>query len=266
MRARSRVPGERLVAQALLCIAAMPLAAQADGERLSFVSCPIVRDTSTVPCWLAEYAGELYYLGIQTDVSADFHPPYLGHQVLVEGVVSDAPRICGGIVLDPVKTSVMPELDGSCNVRLPAEERYTIDFNPRPPGPSGGRLAFQAPAPEKTVPAPPFETREFLLTYDFDRRIGFGHPRQIMAIAEYAQAVKAKRVRVHGSRGAMLLSDGTLLTESEAIARRRAEQIAHLLEGVGVEAAIEVDWTSEPAAADGVEDWRSRSVSVAVEP
>jgi hypothetical protein len=38
------------------------------------------------------------YLGIQTDVSADFHPPLLGHQVRVEGTVKDAPRICGGIV------------------------------------------------------------------------------------------------------------------------------------------------------------------------
>ena len=50
-----------------------------DAAQRNFVSCPIVRDTKTVPCWLAEYDGELYYLGIQTDVSAEFHPPYLGH-------------------------------------------------------------------------------------------------------------------------------------------------------------------------------------------
>src|SRR5581483_7358256 len=71
-------------------------------QRKNFASCPIVQDTKTVPCWLSEYKGELYYLGIQTDISADFHPPYLGHKVLVEGVISNEPRICGGIVLKPV--------------------------------------------------------------------------------------------------------------------------------------------------------------------
>src|SRR5690606_32776948 len=81
----------------------------------NFVTCPIVRDTATVPCWLAEYDGELYYLGIQTDVSAEFHPPLLGHRVLVEGTVKDGPRICGGIVLEPVKVAPLAELDGTCN-------------------------------------------------------------------------------------------------------------------------------------------------------
>ena len=36
----------------------------------NFVACPIVRDTATVPCWLAEYDGELYFLTLQSDVSA----------------------------------------------------------------------------------------------------------------------------------------------------------------------------------------------------
>ena len=121
-------------------------AAPAAGERLSFVSCPIVRDTSTVPCWLAEYEGETYFLTLQTDVSAPVNPPWLGHQVLVEGVVSDEPGICGGRVLKPVTLSVMQELDGSCNTVLPAEERYKLAFEPpRPPGPSRGRLAFGDP-------------------------------------------------------------------------------------------------------------------------
>ena len=34
------------------------------GQQRSFVSCPIVRDTKTVPCFLAEDDGEVYYLGI----------------------------------------------------------------------------------------------------------------------------------------------------------------------------------------------------------
>ena len=114
---------------------ALAAAAPPAGEPLSFVACPIVRDTRSVPCWLSEYEGDLYYLTIQSDVSAEVQPPMLGHQVLVEGIVSDAPAICGGIVLESVRLSVMPELDRNCNTLLPADERYTIEFNPRPPAP-----------------------------------------------------------------------------------------------------------------------------------
>ena len=120
----------------------------ADGPRKNFVSCPIVRDTASVPCWLAEYDGELYFLTIQSDVTSPVTPPWLGHRVLVEGTVSAEPRICGGIVLKPVHLSVMPEPDASCNTMLPAEERYNLTFEPpRPPGPSKGRLAFDNAAP-----------------------------------------------------------------------------------------------------------------------
>ena len=88
---------------------------RADEQRKNFVSCPIVRDTASVPCWLTEYEGETYFLTLQTDVSAPVTPPWLGHQVLVEGVVSSEPRICGGVVLKPVHLSVLPERDASCS-------------------------------------------------------------------------------------------------------------------------------------------------------
>ena len=55
----------RLFVMALLC------AARLHAQNLSFVTCPIVRDTKTVPCWLAEYNGETYYLGNQGGVAQD---------------------------------------------------------------------------------------------------------------------------------------------------------------------------------------------------
>jgi hypothetical protein len=117
---------------ACLALPVVAGAAEPPANHRNFVSCPIVRDTPTVPCWLAEYRGELYYLGIQTDVSAEFHPPLLGHKVLVEGTVKDGPRICGGIVLEPLKISpLLTELDGTCNTILPAEDQYTVPFAPR---------------------------------------------------------------------------------------------------------------------------------------
>ena len=73
------------------------------------MACPVVRDTKTVPCFLAEYQGETYFLGIQQDITADFYPPQLLHEVLVEGTVAPGPRVCGGIPLKPLHVSVLPE-------------------------------------------------------------------------------------------------------------------------------------------------------------
>ena len=67
-----------------LRILAVPLATllvvqTVHAQQLNFVTCPIVRDTRTVPCFLAEYEGETYYLAVQQDISADQYPPQLLH-------------------------------------------------------------------------------------------------------------------------------------------------------------------------------------------
>lgn len=207
----------------------------ATGERVSFVSCPIVRDTSSVPCWLSEYEGVIYFLTLQTDVSAPVNPPWLGHKVLVEGVVSGKADVCGGRVLEPVTLSVMQELDGSCNTLLPAEDRYNLDFEPpRPPGPSRGRLAFGNPTPAgaPTVDSAP---RDFTLQYEFDGMVAFRHAPTLQRMLETARATHATEVRITGYRSASRLSNGTVMRERESIARERAAQIRTLLQGAGLE-------------------------------
>jgi outer membrane protein OmpA-like peptidoglycan-associated protein len=240
-------------------------------QRKNFASCPVVQDTKTVPCWLAEYGGELYYLGIQTDISAEFHPPYLGHKVLVEGVVSNEPRICGGIVLKPVVVSPLLEPDPSCNTILPAVDKYTVPFAPRPPGPSGGTLAFQAPPapPAQTAVAvqPPFAAKEFSIYYDFDAPVTGRHAAILTQILDYAEKSGAKRVIVNGYRGATLLSDKTVLTEQQGIAKARAEEIADLLQRAGLsKAVIQVNSRSDPEPPKGIDDWQSRRTTVRIEP
>ena len=89
----------------LLLAIAIPVLAQ----QKNFVACPMVRDTKTVPCFLAEYQGETYFLGIQQDITADFYPPQLLHEVLVEGTIAPGPRVCAGarsIVRSPIPGSV----------------------------------------------------------------------------------------------------------------------------------------------------------------
>jgi hypothetical protein len=253
---------------ALLALLASVSVSAAPPNHRNFVTCPIVRDTSTVPCWLAEHKGELYFLTLQTDVSAPVNPPQLGHQVLVEGVVSDEPRICGGVVLKPVVLSVLPELDSSCNTVLPAEERYNLTFEPpRPPGPSRGRLAF-APDPQsaaaRPAPAPDTLPRTFALQYDFDGLIAFRHAGQLQQIQDFALRTKATRIEITAYRTASLLSDDALFTERDDIGRRRAEQVASLLREAGLASlTYEVRWLDAPRP-DGVNDAARRRVDVTI--
>ena len=232
----------------------------------NFVSCPIVRDTASVPCWLAEYNGELYFLTLQTDVSAPVNPPSLGHRVLVEGTVSTEPRICGGVVLNPVHLSVL-ERDASCNTMLPAEERYNLTFEPpRPPGPSKGRLAFDNAAPAAPpAPAATGSTREFVVSYPFDGLIGFTHAGALTAILNFARTASAREIEIVGHRGAVRLSNGQTMVEESNIGKKRAEQIAMLLQGANLTGpSYKVSWREEAAAADGVDDHLSRRVVVTV--
>jgi hypothetical protein len=245
------------------------LAASAVGvaqQHTNFVSCPIVRDTSSVPCWLAEYDGELYFLTLQTDVSAPVTPPWLGHRVLVEGTVSDEPRICGGKVLKPVHLSVL-DRDASCTTMLPAEERYNLTFEPpRPPGPSKGRLAFDnAPAAR---PSPrEVSTREFVISYAFDGMVAFNHAGVLTQILEFARTANARAIEIVGHRGAVRLSNGQTMMEEPAIGKKRAEQVAMLLQGANLTApSYKVSWHDEAAAASGIDDYLSRRVVVTVRP
>jgi hypothetical protein len=251
---------------ALLAVSAPQLGGQSP-RRVNFVSCPIVQDTATVPCWLSEYDGEQYYLGIQTDITAEFDPPYLGHQALVEGIVSDEPRICGGIVLKPVTVSPLPELDQSCSVIRPAVPQFTVPFAPRPPGPSGGRLAFDPPPSSTAALKPPYAARSFELVYDVDMLVMGRHAAQLTEIFAYAQKIPGARLRVEAGRGATRLSNGRVLTERAGIAKARADELVELFAGAGLSRSrIQSTWRDDPEPADGVDDWRSRRVTVRVEP
>jgi hypothetical protein len=255
------------LAALLVLGAACANAAPPAGTRLSFVSCPIVRDTRSVPCWLSEHGGDTYYLTIQSDVSALVQPPLLGHRVLVEGVVSDKAPICGGVVLEPVNLSVMPEIDSSCNTMLPVDDRYVVDFNPRPPGPSGGRLAFDpVPGAPATPPPPPQGPQTLQIYFDFDKGVSFRHPGTLVNLIDVAGKIGAKTMKITGVRGAHRLTDGTLLQETAAAGERRANEMASLLKGAGLTLPTTVEWRDGVAEADGIDDWQSRRVTIELLP
>lgn len=253
----------RLAPATLAALAILSTPVLAQERTLAFVACPIVRDTSKVPCWLSEYGGEIYYLGIQSDVSAPFNPPSLGHMALVEGIPQDGDRICGGVVLEPVKVSIMPELSPECDEVLMAEPRYELPFEPpRPPGPSGGRLAFTPPAPPPP-PEPPYVARTFEIYFPFEGTVDFKTPAALQEVWDYAAAVGARRIRIKGHRAAVRLSDGRILEERAGIGRARAADVAQMLTGL-VDSVEDVEFTFSERAEPG--DWRLRRVVIEVVP
>jgi outer membrane protein OmpA-like peptidoglycan-associated protein len=243
------------------CVGPLMIVPAAPGQQRSFVSCPIVRDTSTVPCFLAEYEGEVYYLGIQQDITSDFHPPQLKHEVLIEGTVVPGPRVCGGIPLQPVSISVVKEINLACNTLLPAEPGINAPLASRGPGPASRR-----PTPVSEPGQPLSGRQEFTILYSFDDdHLEFGASKVVTEAASYAKQAGASNVKITGYRATSLLSNGQRLTEKPGLAEKRAHNIATLLGGLGV-ATLTVDWKSEAEPGDGRTDPSRRRVSIVVTP
>jgi hypothetical protein len=257
-------------------------------DRRNFIACPVLQDTDTVPCWLAEYAGELYFLGIQTD-SAGWGPPWLGHEVLVEGRLAGGPRICGGIALTsdsaamtapsgtsegqplptPPLVSVMRELNASCNTLLPADPRFHI-IGRRGPGPNTAASALRKPppAPAPPVVTAPYHARTFTLTYEFDSELAARTIGEALNAVQYAQAVRAREVTITAYRGSTRLSNGGLAEEIPIIAQLRAQELARTLRKLGLPgtSTLTVRWNDQLEPADGVTDPERRRAQIAVTP
>lgn len=235
-------------------------------QQRNFVACPIVRDTKTVPCFLAEYDGELYYLGIQQDITSEFHPPQLKHEVLVEGHVADGPRVCGGIPLKPLSISVMKEVNPACNTLLPAEPGIDALPAPRGAGPSSRRPEAGSAPREALTGANLSGAHEFTVLYAFnDDYLEYAGATVVNEAAAYAKRIGASSVKIAGYRATTLLSNGERLTEKDGLAEKRAQNIAALLRGLGV-ANVAVDWKKESEPSDGKADPSRRRVSIAVTP
>jgi outer membrane protein OmpA-like peptidoglycan-associated protein len=246
----------------LVCSLCLLTVTMGVAQERNFLACPIVRDTKTVPCFLAEYEGELYYLGIQQDITAEFHPPQLKHEVLVEGRVSEGPRICGGIPLKLLAISVLKEVNPACNTLLPAEPGIEAPPAARGAGPASHRLI--------TEPAPAAESltgrQEFTILFAFnDDYVEFASIGTVRKAAAYAIKLGASAVKVTGYRATTLLSNGQNLVEKEGLAEKRAQEIATLLQGLGV-TAVSADWKKDPEPADGKTDASRRRVTISVIP
>jgi hypothetical protein len=235
-----------------ILLVALAGTATVHAQNLSFVTCPIVRDTKTIPCWLVEYNGEIYYLGIQGGVAQDFYPPQLNHEVLVEGTIAQGPRVCGGVPLRPVKTSVFLEINRACNTILPVEDGIE--------------------APERAAGREPVSwvrsdsLSDVTLYFDFDNDFLSLHTTTaIQRIVAQFQLTRASEIDVRAFRGSSKLSNGNELVEQPRTAETRAAKVREILEGLGVpKASVRVTVVNEVRTPNGSDDAWSRKVTLSI--
>jgi hypothetical protein len=97
--------------------------------------------------------------------------------------------------------------------------------------------------------------------------VAFNHAGVLTQILEFARTANARAIEIVGHRGAVRLSNGQTMMEEPAIGKKRAEQVAMLLQGANLTApSYKVSWHDEAAAASGIDDYLSRRVVVTVRP
>lgn len=245
--------------------AALPAQAQTPGDTVRFIACPIYRDVDAgrkSGCWLADDAEA----GVRFDIGQAPTKPDWNHEVLVEGRVSDKPDTCGGVMLDPVRVSVLP---GACTRHmLPPEEFKGRPFVLPP------RNVRPASVP-RPVPEAPFVEKTFHLLFDWNRDfIVYQLDDYLLdqAVA-YMRGVKPKRIVVTGYAATKPASvSGRVIAEDPAVAKRRATMVAEALVRMGADPASIQTRTrtgAEPVdapGADGLSETSRRRVEIRIIP
>lgn len=241
-------------------------AAGAAPETLRFVACPVYRDTDAgrkSGCWLADNPED----GLRYDVTRSPTKPDWNRAILVEGrVAAGHADTCGGIVLEPVRVSLLAE--GCTRAMLPAETHPGIPFvlparNVRP--------IHEA----RELPVAPFATRSFHVPFDHGSdfivyQLGDYYTNQAVL---YARDTQARRIEITGWAATTPVTvSGRTLAEPAALARSRADMIAQWLVMSGIEArrivvkASPVDQAADIEGADGLRDSSRRRVDIVVIP
>jgi hypothetical protein len=212
----------RLAALIALCA---PLSAQAaeTGALVRFVSCPVYRDADSGKksgCWLVDDPAS----GLRYDVSQSPYKPDWNRAVLVEGrMAKDAGDPCGGAVLDPVRSSILPD---ACPRHMLPAEGYT-----------GRKFVLPARniapmAVPRAAPPGPYSERTFTLFFEFDRDfVAYQYGDFLLDNAiTWIGAAKPKRLVVTGFAATTPETvSGQRLGERPLIAQERADKVAESL-------------------------------------
>ena len=253
--------GSLYLKSAMLISLAATLCYAADAPKpVSFIACPVYRDTNQgrkSGCWLADD----HESGLRYDIGAGRAKPQIGHEILVEGVIANSPDVCGGAVLAPVHTAV---LETRCPAVMLPPENY--------PG-----RAFQVSAKsvlppmdvERPLPPPPYASQQWVIQFNFQSDFLLYQYSEVIldAAARYINASGAKRIDVTGFAATKAMSvSGRTLAEPGALAKARAECVAEALRRLGVDPRrMHVSWRGDPepiASGDGLDEPSKRRVTI----
>lgn len=232
---------------------------------LRFIACPIYRDTDAGAksgCWLVDDPAS----GMRYDVSRAPSKPDWNAAVLVEGRPSgETTNPCGGIVLDPVRTSV---LDQPCVRFVLAADGFT-----------GRKFALPKrnvrPLYEKRKrPDRPFAARTVMIPFDFGKSFIVYQLSDyyIDQAINYALDVQPARVRVTGyAASTPSRVSGQAIAEPVGLAQHRADLVVEALVLRGVPRDRIAVATGAPSerddeAFDGLRTASQRRVEVAIVP
>jgi hypothetical protein len=234
-----------------------------DRQVVSFVACPVYRDTNNgrkSGCWLATDNAS----GVRYDISGGRSKPQIGRDALVEGVIAASADACGGQVLLPVHVSVLPT---TCSaVMLPAEGFQGRVFQV----PKGGYLP---PANvSRPLPAGPYESRDWHIEFNFQSDfLAYQYSEVILdEAARYIRASGARQVKVIGYTALQpFVVSGRSLSESPELGEERAKMVGKALLGLGVDSKIlRLEWHDDPSvinADDALAEPSKRRVTIRVE-
>lgn len=263
-----------------LCLAATAIA----GPTVSFVACPIARDTGAENdlCFITEYQGKRYALVNPPDWGV----PQLLHRVLVEGRVTDGPAVCGALPFEG-RASVLPEIDASCDVLLPDDGSVKGNAGGVFRNGSPKQIAFAQDLARRAeqdprltlepvvldpdplpIPTAPFTTQTLTILFPFGSDRGSGPDLlKLKALALYAKTARAQRIEVVGHYAESRLDDGSTMTEKPGVAQARAQKIGAILNVFGVDSRIvQLRWETAVTPGNGDGDWRHRAVDVTLVP
>lgn len=218
---------------------------ESEAERVSFVACPVYRDTKAGEksgCWLATDPES----GIRYDISRGRTKPQIGRKILVEGKVTEDAENCGDPALEPVWTSVLPE---DCPDHMIPAEGYPGNKFELP------EEVMQPIWVERELPEGPYEPKTYHIYFDFNSDFLIYQYSEVLLedIALYIEASDPEQVVITGYAATQdhQVSD-RVIAEKPEVARARAEMVATALRRLQIDPdKLKVQWKK---AAEPTED------------
>ncbi len=215
--------------RAWAALAALLASGAASAAEMSFVACPVYRDTDAgrkSGCWLADDP----LSGIRYDVTQSAAKPDWNFAILVEGRVSQkSGNPCGGLVLDPIRVSVLAN-EPCTRHMIPAEgypgRKYVL--------PERNVDPLSKP---RAAPKPPFTNRTFRFFFDWNDDF-LAYQREDHSLDQaitWIRGASVTKLTITGYAATEpVIVSGRKMIEDPAVATLRAARLTEALLRLGI--------------------------------